>query len=449
MQATLWISTISEIASMGMPKAVLYFAGRDKYPRNPIYHCLILVASSSIVATLLTWPAWGMITRLFNNPALKGMLLLVMLTMPFKIMNISLMNSLVVIGRVGRMSIISSAISPLILIGFGLSVYAKAGISAIFILTLSIEALQTFFFLLILLTADFEGEWKLDFGLIKSILAYCGPLMITIGTLLAGKRMDSFLIASYFDPSVFAIYSRGALELPFAQLILFNVAAMLMPDIARFYKEQKNHLITSLIQSEVKKNSLLLFPAFFSILLVYKEFIVFLYSEKYVESAGVFMLYLILIPIQLFAFDMVIQAMNKSTWVTLSAVISIIVNLLATLGLMNWMGPLAPAMGMLCSIASTICVNIIVINRKLGNSLDQWLPWKYLLRLLVLTGVPMAVLLVCKRALPGSSAFKLFFYPTLYYILIFPMLWKFGFLPDKITAILRDWKRNVFPRTAG
>jgi O-antigen/teichoic acid export membrane protein len=443
MQGALWISTITEVASIGMPKAVLYFSHHENNQRNAIYHCLLLVAVISGLAGLMTWPAWPVISRIFSNPQLETMLVWVALVLPFKVMSTVLSNALLIVGRIGWMTFVTAAISPLILVVFGLCTYYGFQIKTLFIAQFCIEFCQFILFFSIFMTSPSTGSWKWDYPLIRKILLYCSPLVLTIVTLMTGKRLDSFLIAGYFDPSVYAIYTRGALELPFSQLILFNVSALMMPRIASLYRNQNIDGVKDLLKNEIGKNALLLFPAFFGILLVYKEFIVFLYSQEYAASSSVFLIYLLLIPIQLYAFDTVIQAMNKSIWVAGTAAISIGVNIMVTIGLISHLGPLAPAVGMFCSIASNVLLIVFIIGRYLGSPPSKWIPWATLGKLFLLSGAPMIAAAICKHYFSGPLAFRLFFYPTAYYAIVFALFWKAGVLPmDRIAALLPWGKKH-------
>ena len=101
--------------------------------------------------------------------------------------------------------------------------------------------------------------------------------------------------------------------------------------------------IIETLNEEIKRISVLIFPVFFTFLLISKDFIVFLYTKEYVESIPVFIIYLFILPFQLYAFDTVLQAMNKTNVVFYISIVSALSNVIISIILFLMIGISGPA----------------------------------------------------------------------------------------------------------
>ena len=449
LQGVLLIATISEIAAWGLPKAVLFYGGIEKNKKNLILHVLILISSTASTFGLLFWLLRDKICGLFSNPNLHMLALILALNLIARAFNIVLGTIMMIVNKVNFMSLIYVISSIINVTAFATLAYLKAPVLHLFICSFGLEVAQIFFFLLVLALTKNEDRFEWNPRLISNILTYSSPLMLNILIIMAGRKLDSFLVSGFFNPEDYAVYSRGALELPFSQMILVSIASLLMPQISRLFHEKKPVELTRLLSNEIHKISLLIFPMFFGLLLVYRDLITFLYSEKYASSSSVFLVYLLLVPIQLYSFDSILQAFNKTIWVNVASIAYVLTNLGIGLSLIHFMGVLGPAIGVLCGTLINSSVNLYLINRFLGNSFRNWLPWAKLAKVLLISSSPLVLLWPLSLALPHKAVIRLFIGSGFYYPIVIILLWRFNEIPavyrEKVQRLLRSGKRKTYP----
>lgn len=458
LQAVLWIGTVAEIASLGLPKAVLYFSGVEADKKNAMLHVLGLLCLSTGLACLFTALFWDEIGGAFSNPSLQPLLGAVCANLFFKALSANLLNLSLVTGEVRASSFISLFLSPFLLVGMGLLAYAGYPVKALLWATCAIEVAQCLLFshrTLFRKGAEraLPGHFRWDFALAGRILAYSAPLVLTIFTILLGRKADSFLISTLFQPGDFALYSRGALELPFGQLIVVNVANLVMPEFARLYREKRHAEVSATLGREAFSIALPVFICFFSVLLVHEELIVFLYSARYAESARVFLFYLLLLPIQIYAFDTVLQAMHQSSKVTYSALASFAFNMGLSFFLIPRFGIVGPAIGVVGGVLFHNLLLLFFLNRLLGIRFAKALPWRRLGAALFLAGLPLLLLWPLKvllhRTLSLPLLVPLLLLPLLEALLAAALLHRAGLLPpalvEKARAFLGRAPKPPYP----
>ena len=76
-------------------------------------------------------------------------------------------------------------------------------------------------------------------------LKYCLPLGISGYVGVMGKQLDKLLISYFFTPIDYAVYSRGAIQIPFITEIPAIINSILMPKYIKFYmKGNVNELLS-------------------------------------------------------------------------------------------------------------------------------------------------------------------------------------------------------------
>ena len=228
-------------------------------------------------------------------------------------------------------------------------------------------------------------------------------------------------------PIQYAIYSRGALEVPTASLFTFNIALLLMPTLVKLYQNNNSAEIHNVLTFEYKRLFIILIPLFFSFLLINKELIIFLYSVEYIDSIPIFSIYLLLIPFQFYPFNTVLQAMNSTKWVFIFSVFTLILNIVVSIVLIKTIGIIGPAIGTIGSVFVSNYLYLLVINKKLNVPFKEWLPWKTLFSV-----ISLCVILFC------------LFWSVKYFCLDSFFLLKIILLPIFFLAeIIILWKTNL------
>lgn len=197
---------------------------------------------------------------------------------------------------------------------------------------LLIITLARWIWLLILLRrySKIEVSWKF----MKEHLYLGAPLILT--TLISGSAqyIDGVIISAvYRDPALFAWFRYGAKEFPLALLLANGLSNAMLPEFSTRTKMKES---LEKIKLKSKKLMHLLFPITMVLLLFTRWFYPRIFSPEFHKSAGVFLVYTMLIIPRL-VFPQTILIGRKKTRITLiAAILEIGINIPLSLLMIKW-----------------------------------------------------------------------------------------------------------------
>lgn len=443
-QAILLYSSIAILVSLGMPKAVLYFLYPGSNKKKTLWHIVICLSGALVFANVILYLSWNWICSLFSNPDLQSFYFLILGNLFFRAFNELFAAVAVSVEKKSYIWHIEITTGLLLLVLSLWICYNSMPVSYLLFGNLFLEAIKTS--ALAHLLRYSQGEWTgFDRELFGKILKYSFPLLLSIFTLLLARKIDSILISCFLTPEVYAVYSRGALEIPLARILIFNIALLMMPEVVQLYSQKKYEAISAILHREIQRNACLLIPLFFSFVLVHKDMMVLFYTEKYIESVPVFLVYLFYIPLQLYAFDTVLQAMNQNIKIFYISFIAIILQLIISIILLHFWGILGPALGALLACFLSNIFYLYFINKFLGISIKKWLPWKFLVKIYFLCFVCFGVFFMIACFIKIQLFFKISLLFGISYIFQLFWIWQSGIMnqQDKI-LILQKIQKLLF-----
>ena len=161
-------------------------------------------------------------------------------------------------------------------------------------------------------------EMRISFEFMKEHLYLGLPLIIT--SLISGSAqyIDGIIIFSVFkDPVSFATFRYGAKEFPLVLMLANGLSNAMLPEFST-----RTQMIESLAKIKAKSRRLMhfLFPAAMLMLLFAKWLYPRMFAPDFIKSAGIFMIYILLIIPRLI-FPQTIVIGRKKTHITLIAAI--------------------------------------------------------------------------------------------------------------------------------
>jgi O-antigen/teichoic acid export membrane protein len=178
------------------------------------------------------------------------------------------------------------------------------------------------------------SEIRVSWEFMKEHLYLGIPLIIT--SLISGSAqyIDGIIVSSvYQDPAMFAWFRYGAKEFPLVLLLANGLHNAMLPEFST-----RSMMRESLARIKLKSKKLmhLLFPIMMVIMLFSRWFYPRLFNPEFHKSAGIFMVYsLLIIPRLLFPQTIVVG--RKKTRVTLvAALIEIAINIPLSLLMIKW-----------------------------------------------------------------------------------------------------------------
>ena len=150
------------------------------------------------------------------------------------------------------------------------------------------------------LSTRFQGFWRgPDWSVMRAQLGYALPLGTAgILTVIQGD-LHNYFVAHYFDAASYAIYAVGCFQLPLLSILSDSVGSVMIPAIGRLELHGKPEDIVRLSARLMRVLAALYFPIYVFLLVAGREFIVVLFTTRYVDSWPIFAINLTLIPLSI------------------------------------------------------------------------------------------------------------------------------------------------------
>jgi len=159
------------------------------------------------------------------------------------------------------------------------------------------------------LSRRFPGFWRaIDASFFRKQFAYALPFGVA-GTLWT-LQMDlhSYFVSHQFGAAAYAVYAIGCFQLPLVAIVGDSVGSVMIPRIRLFQHERRTREILLLTARVMRKLAAVHFPAYAFLLVMRREFIVALFTHRYVDSVPIFAVNLTLIPLAIVLVDPIMRA---------------------------------------------------------------------------------------------------------------------------------------------
>jgi O-antigen/teichoic acid export membrane protein len=196
---------------------------------------------------------------------------------------------------------------------------------------------------------DVKMIW--DSSLLRGQLSYTIPIALAAATGVINRELDKLVISSFFLPTMVAVYMVGAKEVPVMALVGGAISNVLVPEMSREHACGNMARVRELWSESMRKQAMAAIPAFVFLMAFAPEFIITLYGREYAESATVFRVYLLVLPMRAIIWSLVLTATGHTRSLTWGAVIALCSNVLVSIGATLLIGMPGAALGTVVSIA--------------------------------------------------------------------------------------------------
>lgn len=392
-QVILIVSIIALISSFGQEKAMLFFTQAENCNKNTQVCSLLIVLGSSSFFILFVGLFWQSLANWFNNPDLIDYKYVSLALIFFRAFS-GLIDSVFIVNNKGYW------------VGYYKVTYAALMLSLYIYLIhfdysiihfVYIQCLLAIFsvFLLIYSVVMFSNgklQYELIFQHLKDNICFSFPLVLSMLTTIFAKRIDGVIVSYNFSPVEFAVYSRGAIEIPISALVIYNVANLMMPRFVELSRKRHYHQFITELQLEVRRMLAVIIPVFVTFFVIRNEFITILYGKEYIESVKIFEVYLFLLPIECYAFNTILQAMNCSRFVMVISFFTLILNIIVSLVFVRFFGVVGPAYATVLAAFMSVVLIVTVIYWKLGLACIDTRRFLIFVFKLTLSSIPVIIL---------------------------------------------------------
>lgn len=319
------------------------------------------------------------------------------------------------------------------------SLALSIGVAAAILLTKSqyapivVRALVPIFFLPVLLALMIwmsPGDFRLPhLPSMLSTIRYALPL--GVATMLGGitVQMHSAIVAMLCTPAEFAVYANGAAELPLVGILTGSIMSVLLGDMAAASSRSDYAEAVRLFRRAAITSAGILLPCMCFFMVTARDFMTIMYSDKYIDSALPFTIYLGILPARIMIYGAAMTAFGMNREILFRSAIDLLLNGIVTWILVSSIGYIGAAVGLLVTLYMwTIPFNLFKLSRKLNIRWTALAPWKDLFSVLLISILAAGVLLLWRLQVPISTPWGFFVSSALYGFMVVPLLLKFGYL---------------------
>lgn len=375
-QVFLFLSSAMTFLPLGVGMSALYFLPREP-TRQPqiVFNILLYYLFVSVVVCLALILHPALLASLFNSAEMSDYAPLVGLLVLTWVIS-SFIDTLAVANQELRLATLLVIVTQFTKCLFMVvAVLLFGSVKALLYAALLQGILQTIA-LMFYLRARFNGFWRnFEWAMLRMQLAYALPLGFASMIFQLLIVLDNYFVAHRFGAASYAIYAIGCFELPLVGILVESVSTITIPHVSYLQKTGDRREIVELIARVMRKLAIVLFPLYALLLLTGREFITFLFTERYLASWPIFAINITLIPFAVItsAYDPVMRAYAEHRYFLLKVRVMLLV--LFVVGL--WL--VMPRFGLVGAILVNVSVNIIdralVANKVrgiLGTTLSRF-----------------------------------------------------------------------------
>jgi O-antigen/teichoic acid export membrane protein len=352
---------------------------------------------------------------------------------------------MVTLGKVKIATIYNILFSLTLSIGVGLSVLLTSSYEA----PVASRALVPIFFLpvmLVLMLRGSSGALRLPRpASMLSMTRYALPL--GVATMLGGVtvQMHTAIVAALCTPAEFAVYANGAAELPLVGIVTGSIMAVLLGDMAAASSRGDYSEAVRLFRRAAVTSASILFPCMFFFLVTAREFMVVMYSEKYIDSAVPFMIYLGILPARIIVYGAAMTALGMNREILVRSFVDLLLNVAITWVLVSWLGYIGAAVGLIVTLyVWTIPFNLFILSRKLELRWTNLVPWRSLGIICVICASAAAALLLWRWQIDLGAPWGFLVETLLYAVIVIPLLLYLGYLNIPFSMWPRTSRKRGF-----
>jgi O-antigen/teichoic acid export membrane protein len=176
----------------------------------------------------------------------------------------------------------------------------------------------------------FPGFWKhFDGKVFREQTSYVAPLGLAGFAYSAQSDLHSYLVAEHFSVEKYAIYSTGSTQLPLVSTVRDSLVSVLLARVSSLQQRGQTDEIRQLMLRAVRKLSLLYIPVCVALWVLGREFLITIYTAKYLDSYPILALNALLLPLGAMITDPVLRAYASYRYVTLKVRLAMLLVLVA------------------------------------------------------------------------------------------------------------------------
>lgn len=235
------------------------------------------------------------------------------------------------------------------------------------------------------LTTKGYGKGVFQNKLFRELFRMAIPLYLVEVLGASYTYISGFVISINLDENAYAVYKNGSFELPVIGTLYATISTVFMGDISSKIYARQFQEVAETKRRIIEATSLILFPVAIYFIVFAPEFVKFYYSEKYVDSIPVFMIFTAALLIRFQNYTDVLILLRRSNLVLFSFVLFVVSNFILNLVLSHYFGVMGCALATISSVYILALVQLVLTTRELRVSFGSYFDGKKMLAILLMS----------------------------------------------------------------
>jgi O-antigen/teichoic acid export membrane protein len=372
--------------NLGLPSSINFFlAKEERYERKRKYlsNIVVLVNIIGFLSFIILFCIKGYISTYFENPSL-GEYAYVFCLLPWIRLGILLRDNVFIVMNKVSNAIFNRVVMSIVRISLPITMLLVHLTFSNYILLFLFIEVSLFIYVQVSILFLFKGiSFKsINIKLFIEILRYSIPLGVALAVGTINIQFDKIIIGKYFNTEEFAIFVNMSREIPVSALSA-SIVTIIMPSI--IFKMQKKQYIevVDLWKKTISFSYFIISPIIAILLCLSQESIILLYSEKYLDGLNVFRIYILILYFRVIYFGMILNAAGQTKKILNSSLLSLVLNIILSIILINILGFSGPAWATLISTLLMALYQLKVTSKILKLKIRDLFPWDNILKVTI------------------------------------------------------------------
>lgn len=393
LQVQLIVSTLLYLAIFGVPHSIYYFLPRSRQPRLLILVSALVLCIVGIGLAAGVYIAMGQIAKLLSNPSLPGLALitagLLFFQVPIKLFEPAMISA----KRVGTFVLLNSTFNLLFFLPIAIPAILGWPVTDILSCMLGFYVVQFVAMMgtLLFVSRGLRGLNDGESYSFRAQVLYSVPIGLSgmVGEI--DRQTDKIIVSVAFDPEQYAIYTRGAMEIPLLNVISNTLHNIMMPRFVEAYRDGNKKELLASWHSAIRLMASFVYPACAFFIGTGDLLIPFLYSDRFAGASIIFQIYMLTLLVRVTTGDAIIRAIGRTAVMFKFSIVGIILNVILTTSLIKAMGITgAPTATVLASYIMATAY-LYVVGRMLDVRVIDIFPWTSLWRIICASVISIAI----------------------------------------------------------
>jgi O-antigen/teichoic acid export membrane protein len=279
-------------------------------------------------------------------------------------------------------------------------------------------------------------------------LKFAIPLGLSSIAALVNRDLDKVLVSKFCDPELFAVYINGAMQIPMIGILTGSATAVLLPDMRRMVAAGQYGEALTLWKHAAVKCALILLPLMGFLMVMAPDLMTLMFGARYAQSATVFRIYLLLLPIRIAFFGTIFISSGRSNLILIRSIVMLGLNIVLSICLLKLIGYIGAAVATsLLIYIWAIPFNFFWISKIMRTGYGAIFPYLSILKILTAVILAGSALFIAKSFMGSQAVIRTGFCSILYAGLILLLFSSFKLVPlCRMAAIFGGKISNVWKK---